>query len=131
MVDACRAGVRGVLFCEVRIIVWVLLAGGLFFVGGCQKPAESKGAASGTIETDETRVASRFGGRVAEIFIQEGDSLKSNQMVVRLEAPELKARRDQTAALLAEWKAGARTEEIETAKAEADANRAPLRHRKN
>ena len=75
---------------------------------GCAKNPEPDGAVSGTIETDETRLASRYGGRVIDILAQEGDTVKSNQTLIRLEAPELTARRDQVAAQLAEWKAGAR-----------------------
>lgn len=99
----------------------------IFLLGlACSKTPETDGAVSGTIETDETRLASRYGGRVREIFVQEGDVVKSNQILVRLEAPELLARREQMAALLAEWKAGARKEELATAKAEMEAVAADL-----
>ena len=57
---------------------------------------------SGTIEVDETGVASRYGGRVEAILAREGHGLKPGQVIVRLEAPELKA--------------GARKEEVEAAK---------------
>lgn len=70
---------------------------------------------SGTIEVDETRVASRYGGRVAEIQAREGETLQSSQPIVRLAAPELQARHAQSAALLSELKAGPRKEEIATA----------------
>ncbi|HEY6167989.1 MAG TPA: hemolysin D, partial [Verrucomicrobiae bacterium] len=49
---------------------------------------------SGTIETDEAHVASRYGGRVEKIFAQEGDSLSSGQPIVQLDAAELRARRE-------------------------------------
>src|SRR5439155_1297780 len=73
-------------------------------------------SASGTIEVDETRVASRYGGRVEQIFAGEGDSLKPGQLLVRLDAAELKARFAQSAAALEELKAGARKEEVKSAK---------------
>ena len=101
----------------------------MIFGNGCSKISktpESNGAVSGTIETDQTRLASRYGGRVTEIFVQEGDSVSSNQLILRLSAPELFARRDQLAAQLAEWKAGARKEEVATAKAEMEAIAADL-----
>lgn len=81
---------------------------------------------SGTIETDEVRVASRYGGRVEKIFVQEGDSLKAGQLILELAADELKARRDQAAALLAEFEAGARPEEIAVARHEWEAQKAEL-----
>ncbi len=71
---------------------------------------------SGTIETDEVHVASRYGGRVEKIFAQEGDSLTPDQVVVELDAAELQARRQQAAATLAELVAGPRPQEIQAAK---------------
>ena len=58
-------------------------------------------------------MASRYGGRVERVLAQEGESLKAGQVLVELEASELKARRDQAAAALAELTAGPRKEEIE------------------
>jgi multidrug resistance efflux pump len=71
---------------------------------------------SGTIETDEVRPASRYGGRVEKILAVEGDPLKPGQAIVELDAAELRAKRDQVAAQLAEFEAGPRREEIDTAK---------------
>lgn len=89
-------------------------------VCGCnsKQPANS---VSGTIEVDEARVASRFGGRVENIFAQEGDALTGGQVIVELNAAELRARRDQATALLAEAEAGPRKEEIAVAKADWEA----------
>ena len=71
---------------------------------------------SGTIETDEARVASRYGGRVTALLAQEGDALKEGAVIAQLDAAELRSKRDQMAAQLAEMEAGARKEEIEAAK---------------
>jgi len=71
---------------------------------------------SGTVETDEAHVASRYGGRVEKLHAQEGDSLKSGQVIVELDAAELESRRNQAAATLAEMEAGPRKKEIEAAK---------------
>ena len=81
---------------------------------------------SGTIETDEAHVASRYGGRVEKILAQEGDSLKPGQVLVELEAGELPARRDQAAAMLAESEAGPRKEEIAAAKSDWESQQAEL-----
>ena len=43
---------------------------------------------------DEVHVAPRSAGRVEEIFAQEGDRLHPGQVIARLEAAELKARRE-------------------------------------
>ena len=81
---------------------------------------------SGTVETDEVQVASRYGGRVEKLFAQEGDALKPGQRIAELNASELSARRDRQAALVAELEAGPRKEEIEASKAEWEAQSADL-----
>jgi membrane fusion protein YbhG len=80
------------------------------------KPNSTPTSLSGTIETDEVRVASRYGGRVEHILPNEGDTLKTGQLIVELEAAELQAKRDQAAAQLAEFVAGPRKDELEAAK---------------
>jgi HlyD family secretion protein len=85
------------------------------------KPNSGPPSVSGTIETDEARVASRYGGRVERILAQEGDALKAGQVIVELDAVELHARRDQAAAQLAEAEAGPRKEEIAAARADWEA----------
>jgi HlyD family secretion protein len=70
---------------------------------------------------DEVRVASRYGGRVEKLSVQEGDTLKPGEIIVTLEAAELQARREQAAALLAELEAGPRREELQAARAEWEA----------
>jgi HlyD family secretion protein len=81
---------------------------------------------SGTIETDEVRIASRYGGRVEKIHAREGDSLKAGQIIIELNAAELKARRDSAEATLSELVAGPRREEIATAKADWESQKAQL-----
>jgi HlyD family secretion protein len=76
---------------------------------------------SGTIETDEVHVASRYGGRVEKIFAREGDSLKPGEVIVQLEAKELQARLDRANAMLQELVAGPRPQELATAKSEWEA----------
>jgi len=71
---------------------------------------------SGTVEVDEVHVASRYGGRVEEIYAQEGDALTNGQPIVELDAAELRAQRDYTAAVLEELVNGPRPAEIDAAK---------------
>src|SRR4029077_1801596 len=104
----------GLILAEV--ITLALLA------GGCSdKNSPARQSVSGTIETDEVHVASRYGGRVEKILANEGDPPKPGQVIVELEAAELRARREQLAAQLAELQAGPRKEEIEAAKHDWDA----------
>ena len=90
----------------------------LLLLAGCAKWNDQprRDSASGTIEVDETRVASRYGGRVGEILAWEGDALKPEQLLMRLDAAELEARSAQAAAVLDELKAGPRKEELESAR---------------
>lgn len=81
------------------------------------KPTAGPSSVSGTIETDEAHVASRHGGRVEKIFVQEGEALTNGQPIVELAAAELPAQRDRAAAQLAEAEAGPRREEIAAAQA--------------
>src|SRR5262249_56657028 len=73
-----------------------------------------KNAVSGTIEVDEAHVGPRAGGRVEKILAWEGDRLHEGQVIVQLDASELRARRDLAAA------------QIDTAVHDADAQEAQL-----
>jgi multidrug resistance efflux pump len=66
---------------------------------------------SGTIETDEIHVASRYGGRVEYLFANEGDALTNGQRIAQLDAAELQALREQAGAALDEAIAGPRPQE--------------------
>lgn len=107
-----------------RLPLFALAA--LLLATGCHRPAGPT-PVSGTIETDEVRLASRYGGRVTGLFAREGDALTNGQRVVELAAPELAARRDQILALLAEAEAGPRREELAAAQQEWEAAAAELR----
>ena len=98
----------------------------LAIVGSSCKRVASPDSVSGTIETDEAHVASRYGGRVKHIFAQEDEALTNGQVIAELDAAELHARHEQIAALLAELEAGPRKEEIATAKAEWESQLAQL-----
>lgn len=106
---------------EKTVAKWILktaIGAVVLLIAGCTKWNEPVRTdhVSGTIEVDEARLASRYGGRVEEILVREGDGLKAGQVLMRLSAAELKARHAQTAALLEEMKAGARKEELAAAK---------------
>ena len=81
---------------------------------------------SGTIEMDEVHVASRYGGRVTKIFVNEGDTLEPGAPVAELDAAELQARRSLMAAQLAELEQGSRQEEVEAAKKDWEGMKAQL-----
>jgi len=83
----------------------------LLLAVSCQGPADAN-SVSGTIETDEVHVASRYGGRVQLLFAREGDLLTNGHPIAELDAGELRAMRAQAAATLDELLAGPRPQEI-------------------
>ena len=96
----------------MRYTTLLVLLGGLLVLGvSCQGPADPN-LVSGTIETDEVHVASRYGGRVERLFAREGDLLTNGQLIAQLDAAELRAMRAQAAATLDELLAGPRPQEI-------------------
>ena len=112
---------------QIRLgVIGGVLAGLTLLAAGCSKSNSKPPSVSGTIETDEVRVASRYGGRVEKIFANEGDALQKGQVIVELNASELQARHQQMAAQLQELEAGSRKEEIEAARHEWEALLAEL-----
>jgi HlyD family secretion protein len=76
--------------------------------------SDRRNAVSGTIEVDEAHVGPRFSGRVEKTFVREGDHVYEGQVIVQLDASELRARRDLAVA------------QIDTAVHDADAQEAQL-----
>ncbi|MGQ9766604.1 MAG: HlyD family secretion protein [Anaerolineae bacterium] len=56
---------------------------------------------SGVIEATEVRVAAETGGRVAEVYAEEGQKVTAGQVLAELDGEELAARRSQAQAALA------------------------------
>ena len=88
------------------------------FLAGCRR---QNNAVSGTIEVDEVHVASRSPGRVEKIFAWEGDTLKTGDVIVQLEASEMQARRALAAAQIntAQHDVEAQAAQLEFLKADA------------
>ena len=92
----------------------------------------------GLVEIQEVRLGSKIGGRVAEVLINEGDLVEAGQVLVRLEAPELEAQREQwqarvlaASAALERMRNGARSEDKQAAEAAAEAAQARYERLKN
>ncbi|MGB9476240.1 MAG: hypothetical protein WCE87_14330, partial [Candidatus Udaeobacter sp.] len=83
----------------------------LLFLAGCGGGSK---AVSGTIEVDEAHVGPRAGGRVEKILHWEGDHLHEGELILQLDASELRARRDLAVA------------QIDTSIHDADAQQAQL-----
>lgn len=86
---------------------------------------------SGTVETREIQVGSKVGGRVTDVKVEEGQTVKAGTLLVRFEVDELKAQRvqahaemQQARANLSKLERGYRPEEIAQAEATAREQRA-------
>ena len=115
------------------------VAAGLVFAmaagaAGCHRQAEAPGArASGYVEATEVRVSAQVGGRVLEMHVAEGDHLKAGDLIARIDTADavlavarLQAERDQADAQLRLAQAGARSEDIRQARAQADSTEAEV-----
>lgn len=99
-----RSKLSGLVPAMIAVALLVLFA-------GCTDRGK---AVSGTIEVDEAHVGPRAGGRVEKILHWEGDHLKEGELILQLDASELRARRDLA------------TAQIDTAVHDADAQQAQL-----
>ncbi len=89
---------------------------------------------AGVVEIQEVRLGSKVGGRVAEVCVREGDLVQPGRLLVRFEAPELEAQRDQWQARLKSMEAelekaknGPRPEEIRQARSDLEVAETNLR----
>jgi HlyD family secretion protein len=88
---------------------------------------------SGTVETREIQIGSKVAGRVTEVLVEEGQMVKAGVPLVRFEADELRAQREQALAQIAQATAdldklqrGYRPEEVQQAEAAAQQQQALL-----
>lgn len=144
------AKINLILMFSKQIILLISLAGGLvgaatlallpwsgpgrlvWMVG--YGPESSDLKLPGVVETHVVRLGPRTGGRVAEVSVAEGDLVQAGQILVRLEAPELEAEREQAQsqlmaaeAMLEKARKGPRPQELDAARAVMAAAEAQLR----
>lgn len=93
---------------------------------------------SGTIEADEIHVGSKVSGRIAEVLVKEGQEVRQGQALLRFENYDLDAKRNDAVAAIAMAEAslqklqtGNRPEEIQEARAQAEAARMNLELARN
>ncbi len=75
------------------LLLGVALAGG-YFAWMKYKPAELPEGivrSNGRLEAGRTDIATKFPGRIAEVLVQEGDSVKKGQLLVKMDTAELEA----------------------------------------
>jgi HlyD family secretion protein len=77
-----------------------LALSGLLVLAACNETAPEPGTlfVSGRIEGDETNIAPRASGRIVEIAVREGDSVKQGDLLVRLSGKQTMAGREESSA---------------------------------
>ncbi len=101
---------------------------------GCRPAAPvDRIRASGHVEATDVQVAPDVGGRIIELLVAEGDRVKQDQVVARLDTRDIElalrraeAERQQASAQLRLLQAGARPEEIRQAEAQVAGNGADV-----
>lgn len=87
---------------RIIIIVFIILflaVGSFVYVG--QKNNRQKGLFySGTIETTQANLSFQVAGRVAQVLVQEGQSVTRNQLIAELDRSEFESRQSQARANL-------------------------------
>lgn len=81
-----------------RVIILLFLialsgAGGTIYWLKFSQPSLPPGFASGNgrLEADEIDISTKFAGRVAQLFVDEGDTVKPGQVVARMDTSDLEA----------------------------------------
>jgi HlyD family secretion protein len=120
-------------------IVILLLSGAVItwrYVSA-RKPANQL-ALSGTIEADEIHIGSKVSGRIAAVLVKEGQEIRQGQVIIRFESYDFDAKRSDAIAAIAmaeanlqKLQAGNRPEEIQEARAQAEAARANVELARN
>ncbi len=126
---------RKILVALVVVILAAAAAGWYFWPFGGDRDTLKL---PGTVEIQEVRLGSKVGGRVEEVLVHESDVVSPGQVLVKLEAPELRAMKEQLEGVLkaaeadlAKAVAGARKEEKEAARQAAAAAKARYVRLKN
>ena len=106
------------------LVVLACAAGGIWWLYGGKRPPSDLLTLYGNVDIRQVDVGFRVGGRVTELFKEEGDAVKTGERLARLDAKPYEEVFDQAAAQLSmqeielrKMVAGYRTEDIEQARA--------------
>jgi HlyD family secretion protein len=118
-------------------IVWLaILCGTCFLFAGCEAKQELR--FGGYVEAEKIEVGSRVGGRIEEVFVEEGDEVAAGDMLVRFETVGMRAQLDEAKhrvgrlqAELEKAEAGPRPQEIAQAREQFSAATARVKRATN
>lgn len=125
-----------------KILFLLIIAGliaGIYFTQKNNKAAQNNGLnLTGNIEITESDVGFKIPGRIIALHVDEGDRVKSGDIIARIDDEELSKTVEQAKAVLSEaeirleeLKKGSRSQEIGQAKASLNATEADLIKAKN
>ena len=110
------------------VLLIVIAVGGYYVYTNYFSPTANTNTASGFIEGEEINVAAEIGGRIEAITVDEGDTVKQGQEIVRLDRTMINAQIAQAQAALdtaksqlAQIKNGPRASDVSAAKVAIDA----------
>ena len=98
-----------------KVVTLLLLS---LLLVGCEAAESTALQASGLIEATEFSVSSEMSGKVAEVFVSEGDSVMAGDPILRIEDELLAAQRQATEASIATAKSAAQSAEVVLASAQ-------------
>lgn len=108
-------------------LILVAMLSFFFLLGGRQVQSAAKTEYTGTMAVTEVDIRSELAGRVLNVHVGEGEVVKKGQVLAEIDASSIKtqklqaeAKLTQSRAALEKAQAGARPEEIEAARVEAD-----------
>lgn len=110
-------------------LVAAVIAGSAIYAGWFRKDDTLQG--SGTVEARNIRVGSKVGGRIDQVLVREGDSVKPGQILITFDDQELRAALDQSKAASEKSARGYRPEEIAEVRAAAAQAKADYEQRQN
>ena len=88
------------LWAGAVVLAAIGVIGVRLLLGGSELP-DGLIQANGRIEGDHVTVASKFPGRIAQIMVREGDTVRAGQILASLDDAQITARVDQAAAAVA------------------------------
>src|SRR5882757_9742425 len=113
----------------IVVVVAAILAGLAYSSGWFSHDSALQG--SGTVEARDIRVGSKVGGRIEQVLVREGDTVKAGQVLITFDDKELQAALDQSKAAAEKAARGYRPEEIAEARAAVEEAKAEYEQRKN
>jgi HlyD family secretion protein len=82
------------------VLAGILIAAAFLIYWNLKPKAANRIAVSGSIELTQVNIAFKTGGRLTELYVDEGDAVRRGQMIARLDQDQLKSQRDREVASL-------------------------------